>query len=173
MRAPLACLWWCSCCVRGAPTGAAQPALRCTAPDEVTRFKVALPHTACAIRRGTALVIVAIGSSSTQGVGASDQAHTYPTLLAEALRHRWPQLAVTVVNKGVGGDRAKQMLAKSSGSGKCRKYVSLDCWHDGTLHFCVTFCPPPSVQEVRVWPYRTVAVTGTNMATTSFPLVRS
>ena len=105
------------------PTGATQPALRCTAPDEVTRFKVALPHTACAIRRGTALVIVAIGSSSTQGVGASDQAHTYPTLLAEALRHRWPQLAVTVVNKGVGGDRAKQMLAKSSGSGKCRKYV--------------------------------------------------
>ena len=88
------------------------PALRCTAPDGVTRFKVTLPHTARAIRRGKALVIVAIGSSSTQGVGASDQAHTYPALLAEELRRRWPRLAVTVVNKGVGGETAEQMLAR-------------------------------------------------------------
>jgi acyl-CoA thioesterase-1 len=92
--------------------GAAPPARRCTAPDEVTRFKVTLPYTARAIRRGAALVIVAIGSSSTQGAGASDQAHTYPALLAEALQRRWPRLAVTVVNKGVGGDTAEQMLAR-------------------------------------------------------------
>ena len=50
--------------------------------------------------------------SSTQGVGASDQAHTYPALLAEELRRRWPRLAVTVVNKGVGGETAEQMLAR-------------------------------------------------------------
>src|SRR6266581_4190617 len=91
---------------------ATHPALRCTAPDAVTRFKVALPNTARAIRRGDALVIVAIGSSSTQGIGASDQAHAYPALLAEELRRRWPRLAVTVVNKGVGGEDAEQMLAR-------------------------------------------------------------
>jgi lysophospholipase L1-like esterase len=78
----------------------------------MTRFKVSLPNTARVIRRGAALVIVAIGSSSTQGVGASDQAHTYPALLAEALRRRWPGLVVTVVNKGVGGENAEQMLAR-------------------------------------------------------------
>jgi lysophospholipase L1-like esterase len=94
------------------PPGATHPALRCTAPDEVTRFKVTLPSTARAIRRGTDLVIVAIGSSSTQGVGASDQAHTYPALLAEDLRRRWPRLTVTVVNKGIGGETAAQMLAR-------------------------------------------------------------
>jgi acyl-CoA thioesterase I len=95
------------------PSGAATPpALRCTAPEAVTRFKVSLPNTARAIRRGAALVIVAIGSSSTQGVGASDQAHTYPALLAEELQRRWPRLAVTVVNKGVGGETAEQMLAR-------------------------------------------------------------
>jgi acyl-CoA thioesterase-1 len=94
------------------PAAAMPPALRCTAPDTVTRFQVSLPNTARAIRRGTALVIVAIGSSSTQGVGASDQAHTYPALLAEELRRRWPRLAVTVVNKGVGGETAEQMLAR-------------------------------------------------------------
>jgi lysophospholipase L1-like esterase len=88
------------------------PALHCTAPDAVTRFKLSLPNTARAIRRGEALVIVAIGSSSTQGVGASDQAHTYPALLAEELQRRWPRLAVTVVNKGIGGETADQMLAR-------------------------------------------------------------
>src|SRR5439155_3794393 len=96
-----------------APAAAAtHPALRCTAPDAVTHFKVSLPNTARAIRRGEALVIVAIGSSSTQGVGASDQAHAYPALLAEELQRRWPRLAVTVVNKGVGGEDAEQMLAR-------------------------------------------------------------
>src|SRR5919108_3216616 len=95
-----------------APAAAVHPALRCTAPDGVTRFEVTLPHTARAIRRGEALVIVAIGSSSTQGVGASDQARTYPALLAEELRRRWPRLAVTVVNKGIGGENAQQMLAR-------------------------------------------------------------
>src|SRR5215813_9694774 len=94
------------------PAAATPPALRCTAPEAVTHFKVSLPNTARAIRRGAALVIVAIGSSSTQGVGASDQAHTYPALLAEELQHRWPRLAVTVVNKGVGGETAVQMLAR-------------------------------------------------------------
>jgi acyl-CoA thioesterase-1 len=94
------------------PAVATHPALRCTAPDAVTHFKVSLPNTARAIRRGEALVIVAIGSSSTQGVGASDQAHTYPALLAEELRRRWPRLAVTVVNKGGGGETADLMLAR-------------------------------------------------------------
>jgi acyl-CoA thioesterase I len=94
------------------PAAAAPEALRCTAPDGVTRFKVRLPNTARAIRRGEALIIVAIGSSSTEGIGASDQAHTYPVLLAEELRRRWPHLAVTVVNKGVGGETAEQMLAR-------------------------------------------------------------
>jgi len=55
-----------------APAAASHPVLRCTAPDAVTRFTVTLPNTARALRRGDALVIVAIGSSSTQGVGASD-----------------------------------------------------------------------------------------------------
>jgi acyl-CoA thioesterase I len=92
--------------------GLSHTALRCTAPQDVTRFNVKLPNTSRAVRSGKALVIVAIGSSSTEGVGASDAAHTYPALLAEELRHRWPQLAVTVINKGIGGEIAAQMLAR-------------------------------------------------------------
>ena len=94
------------------PVTAAHAALHCTAPAEVTHFTVTLPNTARAIRHGKALVIVAIGSSSTQGAGASDQAHTYPALLAEELQRRWPYLAVTVMNKGRGGETAEKMLAR-------------------------------------------------------------
>jgi acyl-CoA thioesterase-1 len=84
----------------------------CTVPQEMTHFTAGLPNTAGAIGLGKALVIVAIGSSSTRGVGASNPAHTYPALLNEDLRRRWPQLAVTVVNKGVSGEIASQMLAR-------------------------------------------------------------
>jgi acyl-CoA thioesterase-1 len=92
--------------------GPSNTVLGCTAPQEITRLTVTLPNTARAIRSGKALVIVAIGSSSTQGVGASDPAHTYPALLAEELGRRWPQLAVTVINKGVAGEIASQMVAR-------------------------------------------------------------
>src|SRR5262245_57502380 len=87
----------------------------CAVPREMTRFTVGLPNTASAIRSGRALVTVAIGSSSTRGVGASDPAHTYPALLTEELHRRWPQLAVSVINKGVSGETASQMLTRFEG----------------------------------------------------------
>ena len=95
-----------------ASAGAAHRALGCSAPQEMTRFKVKLPNAARIVQLRKPLVIVAIGSSSTVGVGASDQAHTYPALLAEELKHRWPQIAVNVINKGVGGELSSQMLAR-------------------------------------------------------------
>ena len=68
--------------------------LDCSAPPALTHFKVKLPAMARAVRSRKPLVIVAIGSSSTAGVGASDPAHTYPAVLAQELHDRWPQLAV-------------------------------------------------------------------------------
>jgi acyl-CoA thioesterase I len=87
-------------------------ALGCTAPQEMTHFRIRLLNTARAIRSGKTPVIVAIGSSSTSGVGASDQTHTYPAVLTEELRRRWPHLPMTVINKGVSGEMASQMLAR-------------------------------------------------------------
>ncbi|MFI5015194.1 MAG: SGNH/GDSL hydrolase family protein [Hyphomicrobiales bacterium] len=62
--------------------------------------------------------ILAIGSSSTQGVGASTPAHAYPALLEADLRARWPKLQVSVMNAGIGGetvgatlDRLERLLA--------------------------------------------------------------
>ena len=84
----------------------------CTAPTAMVRLGNPLPNTARAVRRGRVVTIVAIGSSSTAGTGASDPTHAYPARLAEELRVRWPRLNVQVVNSGIGGETAEQMLAR-------------------------------------------------------------
>jgi acyl-CoA thioesterase I len=93
-------------------SGAAHAGFACRAPQEMTRFRVKLPNTARTVQSRAPLVIVAIGSSSTEGAGASDPAHTYPAQLENQLHHRWPQLPVTVINKGVGGELISQMLGR-------------------------------------------------------------
>jgi acyl-CoA thioesterase-1 len=113
--------------------GASHVTRDCSAPQEMTRFTVKLPNTARAIRSGKSLVIVAIGSSSTEGIGASDPAHTYPALLADELRRRWPQLAVTVVNKGVRGEIASQMLARFERD-VLPHHPQLVIWQTGSNH---------------------------------------
>jgi lysophospholipase L1-like esterase len=92
--------------------GAGHQPSSCTAPVSLVRFGNPLPNTARAVRRGRVVTIVTIGSSSTAGTGASDPSHTYPARLAEELRTRWPRLTVQVINRGVGGETAEQMLVR-------------------------------------------------------------
>jgi acyl-CoA thioesterase-1 len=50
--------------------------------------------------------ILAIGSSSTQGVGASSQAASYPAQLQQALTRQLPRRPIFVFNAGVAGETA-------------------------------------------------------------------
>ncbi len=95
----------------GAPASA-MTGFECAAPMEATRLKVKLPNTARAIRRGKELVIVAVGSSSTEGVGASNPANTYPSRLARELAAYWPNHKIRVVNSGIRGETAADMVAR-------------------------------------------------------------
>lgn len=58
------------------------------------------------------LKIVALGSSSTWGAGASSRAHSYPARLERELQAVWPKSRVRVVNAGVSGQLARHMLAR-------------------------------------------------------------
>jgi len=87
-------------------------AAACAASTELTRLALPLPHVAGRISASGPLKIVAIGSSSTAGAGASSSASSYPSRLEAELRARFPQLAVTVLNRGVNGEEAAQMLAR-------------------------------------------------------------
>lgn len=93
------------------PAQAAE-APRCAAPGQFISLNQALPRTAARIAEGGTLRIVAFGSSSTQGIGASSPANTYPSKLEADLRARFPKAEIVVVNRGVGGEDAKEMLAR-------------------------------------------------------------
>jgi lysophospholipase L1-like esterase len=64
------------------------------------------PHFAKAIRDEGRVRVVAIGSSSTEGVGATSPAANYPSQLRDLLEQALPAEAVEVVNLGIGGEKA-------------------------------------------------------------------
>jgi acyl-CoA thioesterase-1 len=88
------------------------PPATCTAPAELARFDRPLIHTMRRLANGQPLTIVAIGSSSTAGAGASSPAATYPSRLAVELRARFPGREITVLNRGVNGEETTNMMAR-------------------------------------------------------------
>jgi lysophospholipase L1-like esterase len=91
----------------------AQTAPACTAPAGLARFTNRLPRLADRVAHRAAITIVAIGSSSTAGAGASSPAATYPARLEALLRERAAgAMPITVLNRGVGGEEIREMLAR-------------------------------------------------------------
>jgi lysophospholipase L1-like esterase len=76
------------------------------------RLDIPLKRSAQRIAGGLPLVIVAIGSSSTSGAGASSPAANYPSRLAVELQQQFPRVPITVHNRGVAGETARDMLAR-------------------------------------------------------------
>jgi acyl-CoA thioesterase I len=99
----------------GAPLTVTPPAastFTCTTTAEFTRFSNPLRHAARRIAAGEPLTIVAVGSSSTAGAGASSPAASYPSRLAAELKQRFPALDIIVLNRGVNGEETAQMMKR-------------------------------------------------------------
>ena len=73
---------------------------------------IAAPGFAAAVARGGEVRIVALGSSSTAGAGASLPWRAYPARLESRLRADLPGPAYTVMNRGAGGEDAAHMLGR-------------------------------------------------------------
>jgi lysophospholipase L1-like esterase len=71
-----------------------------------------LPHLRAALDARTEGLIVALGSSSTEGAMASDMAHTYPAILQAELNKAIPTAQFAVINRGIGGQDAPEELAR-------------------------------------------------------------
>jgi len=84
----------------------------CMAPKGEPRTMGSLPHVANKLISGRPVVIVAFGSSSTQGYGSSAPEFTYPNRLAAQLRRQYPSADISVVNRGVGGEDAPEMMRR-------------------------------------------------------------
>jgi len=112
-------------------TLAALPSATCTVATDQVRFDFPLPRTARLLVSGLPIKIVALGSSSTYGVGASTSAASYPSRLAEELVRRFPGHKFTVLNRGVSGEDVSNMLARLE-TAVIREKPDLVLWQIGT-----------------------------------------
>lgn len=103
----------------------------CHAPTNLARLTYPLTHTGQRLLAGEPLTIVAIGSSSTAGAGASSPEATYPNRLAIDLGQRFPHNRITVINRGVNGEEVRDMLARFQSSVIAEK-PDLVLWQVGT-----------------------------------------
>ncbi|MGY4474335.1 SGNH/GDSL hydrolase family protein [Bradyrhizobium sp. USDA 3364] len=84
----------------------------CHQPKGVPNTTGSLPHVAAKLAAGKPVVIIAFGSSSTQGYGSSAPEFTYPNRLAGQLRRQYPSADITVLNRGKGGEDAPEMMTR-------------------------------------------------------------
>jgi len=90
----------------------AQTACPLPVPDWIADNAMPLTQLRARLAERPVLKIVAIGSSSTEGSGASGPANAYPAQLESRLRAALPGVRVKVINRGIGGEDAAQNLAR-------------------------------------------------------------
>ena len=112
-----------------APPAAPRSATCPVATDQV-RLDFPLSRITPLLADGLPIKIVALGSSSTRGVGASTSAASYPSRLAEELVRRFPGHKFTILNRGVNGEDVGNMLARLDAV--IRDKPDLVLWQIGT-----------------------------------------
>jgi acyl-CoA thioesterase-1 len=94
------------------PSVARAQSPKCDTPLDLVRLTHPLTRVGHKLMTGEPVVIVAMGSSSTWGAGASGPAANYPNQLQADLKARFPKQSFTVLNAGVGGEEVPDMLKR-------------------------------------------------------------
>ena len=84
----------------------------CLPPKGGATSMGSLPHVAAKLASGQPVTIIAFGSSSTQGYGSTSPEFNYPNRLAAQLRRQYAGADITVLNHGVGGEDAPEMMKR-------------------------------------------------------------
>src|SRR5262245_11942424 len=79
---------------------------KCSVASALARIESPLPRFAFRLAAGLPIKIVAIGSSSTAGAGASTPAGSYPKRLEFELNRHFPDHGLAIVNSGANGEEA-------------------------------------------------------------------
>ncbi len=74
--------------------------------------RLSLPATRAALSQGRPVTVIAFGSSSTEGAGATAPERTYPAQLEAGLHAALPEAQLTVLNRGRGGEDVTEMMAR-------------------------------------------------------------
>ncbi len=94
--------------------------------------RMSLGVTEAHVARREAVRVLAIGSSSTEGIGASAPDRTYPPPPGAVLRGAWRGTPVAVTNAGIGGETADQTLARLAAALAQPVKPDLVIWQVGT-----------------------------------------
>jgi acyl-CoA thioesterase-1 len=114
-----------------AQTAPADQPRPCVDKAGLTQLTHPLARMAQRIANGKPITIVALGSSSTAGAGASSPAASYPSRLEAELNARFPEQPVTVINQGANGEEAAEMMARFDES-VASAHPDLVLWQVGT-----------------------------------------
>lgn len=110
---------------------AAQSMTLCRAKPELLDLGAPLPIARKVVAERKPLRIIALGSSSTSGYGASNPAFAYPTQLRIGLEKALPGIDIDVINRGIGGQDVEEMAARMRTEMQDNP-ASLVVWQTGT-----------------------------------------
>jgi lysophospholipase L1-like esterase len=119
----------------------------CLPPKGGAQSLGSLPHVAAKLAAGQPVVIIAFGSSSTAGYGSSSPEFTYPSRLAAQLHRQYPTANITIVNSGVGGEDAPEMMKRLQKS-VIDMHPDLVIWQVGTNAVLRDLDPNETATEV-------------------------
>ena len=103
----------------------------CLPPKGEAHKMGSLPRVAGKLAAGEPVKIIAFGSSSTAGYGASSPEYNYPNRLAMQLHRQYPTADITVINRGQGGEDAPEMMKRLQTS-VIDTHPDLVIWQVGT-----------------------------------------
>jgi len=103
----------------------------CNAPLDLVRMANPLSRVAQKLASNEPITIVAIGSSSTAGAGASTPAANYPNRLAVELKQHFPKSSIAVINRGANGEEIADMIKRFDAAVVAAK-PDLVLWQLGT-----------------------------------------
>ena len=105
--------------------------MQCRASRQLLELNNPLEIGRTAVADERQLRIVAMGSSSTQGYGATSPKFTYPAQLKMKLEAAMPGIKIHVWNKGVGGQDAAEMVERMKTDVK-PEHAHIVVWQVGT-----------------------------------------
>ena len=130
MKGALAALGLAAGMALAAPAGAGAADV-CATDPHLLESSYGLPGVSSVLAAGAPLHVIAFGSSSTQGIGASAFDRTYPARLEVELRRLFPRSEITVTNRGVAGEDSGRMVARLE-EDVIEKRPDLVIWQSGT-----------------------------------------
>ncbi len=120
----------------------------CDAPANDIAVPSTLPNVAAALQQRKVVRILAIGSSSTSGVGASSDSKSYPSQLETILEGALKNVDIIIANRGVSGEVA-EITAERIKSEVALEKPDLVLWQLGTNDALARIAPADFEATVR------------------------